>query len=236
MSNNRVLIKIVFSVYVILALLYNYAEATIHILHDNKIKIVMQNHNVVETPASSTGQTALVTKVAFALNDKCITSKQPYKGVSLSLTKGDMWSNSSSFATLHIKAGRHQAFHPADCFSNWINDIQFKSASGVLPDKLNFAIKGTLTYTYQTYGEVSCPSPFRVCYGPIPGTDRTLTIENLVFGQHKNSWWLASPNCQGSYNTKANHDKSVLNCKTKTGKKVCLFLRTDNILIKDGQC
>ena len=244
MNNNKILIKVAFSVYVILALLYNYAEATIHTLHDNKIKIVMPNYNIVKVSDTYADRQALVTKVTFALNDKCITHKQPYKGVSVSLAKGSMQEGANvqvgppSIATLNVKAGRHQSFHPANCFSDWINKIQFRSASGVLPGKLNFAVKGTLTYTYTTYHlGVPCKNdPHSVCYGPTPGTDRTLTIENLVFGQDKNSWWLASPNCQGNYNTKASHDKSVLNCKTKTGKKVCLSLGKDSILIKDGQC
>ena len=237
MNNNKILIKIAFSLYVILILLYNYAEATIHKLHDNKIEIVMPIYNLVDTSDSFAQRQALVSKATFALNDKCITSKQPYKGVSLSLVKANLWNSSPSVAILHVKAGRHQSFHPANCFSDWINKIQFRSASGVLPGKLNFAIKGTLTYTYTTYRlSGSCPDPHGLCHHPVPGSDRTLTIENLVFGQDKKSWWLASPNCQGSYNITASHDKSALNCKTKTGKKVCLSLGKYSILIKDGQC
>ena len=239
MNNNKILIKIAFSLYVILTLLYNYAEASIPILHGNKIKILISNqNNIVKTPPSPTDQRFLVSKATFALNDDCITSKQPYKGIHLSFAKGNIVEGSPSVATLNVKAGRHQSFHPANCFSDWVNNIQFRSASGVLPGKLNFAVKGTLTYTYTTYHlGVPCKNdPHSVCYGPTPGTDRTLTIENLVFGQDKNSWWLASPNCQGSYNTKASHDKSALNCNTKTGKKVCLSLGKDSVSIKDGQC
>ncbi|MCY4177823.1 MAG: hypothetical protein OXD32_04920 [Endozoicomonadaceae bacterium] len=67
--------------------------------------------------------------VAFIENDHCVTSGQPYKGVS-----------TYKYMSIRVKAGRKNASYPKSCFKNWVAADNY----GRLPDSLHFVVKGTL--------------------------------------------------------------------------------------------
>jgi len=110
--------------------------------------------------------------VSFEEEDHCVSSGQPYDGVSV-----------SSDDTIEIKAGRHGTSEVAAWFKN-------QSSGGVVigcdtddqyPSKLNFAVFGTLTFEFN---------------------GKTHVVKKMLLAQghnarDRNNWWTGGPQMQG---------------------------------------
>lgn len=90
--------------------------------HDNDV--------VFQTPAD--------TSYSFRETDHCITSEQPWNGITVKSEEGKL--------TLTIKAGRSGSDEVAEYFKNATNSgfIVKTDSADSMPDKLNFAVKGVL--------------------------------------------------------------------------------------------
>jgi len=124
--------------------------------HDNDVRLIL------------TG----IKLVSFEVDDYCISSGQPYSGVSV-----------TSDDTIQIKAGRHGTSGVAEWFKN-------NSSGGVViacdsddkyPSKLNFAVFGTLTFQL---------------------TGKTYVVKKMLLAQghnarDRNNWWTGGPEMQG---------------------------------------
>lgn len=109
---------------------------------------------------------------SFDVTDHSISDGQPYEGVTVS---GD--------DKLNIRAGRHGS----DKVAKWFKE---KADTGVVaacdtfdsyPDKLNFAVYGTLTFE---------------------SAGKTWVVKNVLFAQghnarSRNNWWVGGPQMEG---------------------------------------
>jgi len=103
---------------------------------------------------------------SFELDEHCITSGQPWEGVT---TEED-----SHSGTLIVKAGRKGSKETAAWFVDKAENgsILGCSSSSKYPDKLNFAFTGTLKFTH---------------------ANKTIKCKNVLIGQGhstRNTWWL----------------------------------------------
>ncbi len=110
--------------------------------------------------------------VSFKEEDHCVSSGQPYDGVSV-----------ASDDKIEIKAGRHGTSEVAAWFKNY-------AAEGIVigcdtddryPSKLNFAVFGTLTFEF---------------------TGKTYVVKKMLLAQghsarDRNNWWTGGPEMQG---------------------------------------
>ena len=117
-----------------------------------------------------------VTAFSFEQTGYSITSGQPYGGVSSSVT------DSGAEAQIVVKAGRKGSSDVAEWFKDRVGSGQtiVCDSTGTFPDKLNFAVEGTMTIT----------------------TDKgTYTCDNVIIAQGHfgttNNWWMGSPDWQG---------------------------------------
>jgi len=111
-----------------------------------------------------------VSLVQFSETSHSITDGQPYGGVTFS----DNW--------LDVKAGRHESSGVADDFNAGLtgdNALGLCTVSDSLPEELNFAVFGTLSF-------------------PIDDTTRDCQEIRLAQGHRPpdmNNWWLAGTHC-----------------------------------------
>ncbi len=111
-----------------------------------------------------------LTDCSFTETDHSISSGQPYSGVTSKMKDGK--------CKVTIKAGRHGSSEVAKWFSSEIDTGAAIAcdSSGPMPDKLNFAVEGTLVLTQG---------------------DQTTTCENVILAQghfgFTNNWWMGSP-------------------------------------------
>lgn len=117
-----------------------------------------------------------VNSFSFTETGHSITSGEPYSGASGSV------SDAGSKAKITVKAGRKGSSDVADWFKTQVGSGQtiVCDSKGNFPDKLNFAVQGTMTI----------------------GTDEgTYTCENVIVAQGhfgvNNNWWMGSPDWQG---------------------------------------
>lgn len=135
------------------------------------------------------------TTVNFYLTEHCISTKQPFNGVTPSLQHN----------ILDVKGGRHASKEVARCFRRWISDKQNTFCKD--PQKLNFAIKGMLTVTYRDH-------TYSI-------SDMVLAQGRSGFS---NNWWLGGLRCQyKDINMPQGFDsiKDNITCLSNSGDKLC---------------
>lgn len=136
--------------------------------------IIFQRRNGMATERDNYVQLSLtgIKIVSFEEEDHCVSSGQPYDGVSV-----------ASDDKIEIKAGRHGTSEVAAWFKN-------QSSGGVVigcdtddqyPSKLNFAVLGTLTFEF---------------------TGKTYVVKKMLLAQghnarDRNNWWTGGPKMQG---------------------------------------
>jgi len=118
-----------------------------------------------------------VTAFNFVESSNSITSGQPYGGTTSGVNDEQGW--------IDIKAGRQGSAAVAQWFAGQVGAGQTAvcDSTGNLPEELNFAVSGTLTFTLST--------------------NQTYVCGNLVIGQGHftgvNNWWIGGPNMQGAH-------------------------------------
>lgn len=119
-----------------------------------------------------------VTQFDFAETAHSVSSGQPYGGTSSKVSKA------GAEAQIVVKAGRHGTSQVADWFKTQVGSGQTLvcDSKGTFPDKLNFAVKGTLKMTVG---------------------DKKITCQDVLVGQGhfgaNNNWWMGGPNMQGTH-------------------------------------
>jgi hypothetical protein len=114
---------------------------------------------------------------SFAETAHSITSGQPYGGVTSGVSGGK--------GKITVKAGRKGSTQVADWFKQQVGAGQTLvcDSKGTYPDKLNFAVEGTLTI-----GEVN---------------GRTVECDNVIVAQGHfattNNWWMGGPYMRGAH-------------------------------------
>lgn len=114
----------------------------------------------------------------FTETGHAITPKQPYSGTFSNVSKA------GAQARIVVKAGRKGSEGVADWFKAQVGAGQTLvcDSKGTFPDKLNFAVKGTLKMTIG---------------------DKKITCDNVIVAQGhfgvNNNWWMGGPNMQGAH-------------------------------------
>jgi hypothetical protein len=135
-----------------------------------------------------------VQSFSFAPTAYNITSGQPYGGT----TSGVSQAGKQGF--ILVKAGRKGSTSVAQWFQQQVGAGQTLvcDATGTFPDKLNFAVQGTLTM--QVGG-------------------KTFTCDNIIVAQGNfatvNNWWMGGPNMAGAHVGPSG--ATVQTCKGKDG-------------------
>lgn len=107
-----------------------------------------------------------------------ITAKQPYSGTTSNVSK------TGTEARIVVKAGRKGSDGVATWFQKQVGAGQTLvcDTKGTFPDKLNFAVKGTLKMTIG---------------------DKKITCNDVIVAQGhfglNNNWWMGGPNMQGAH-------------------------------------
>lgn len=109
----------------------------------------------------------------FQLDEYCITSGQPWEGVSTDET--------SDSGTIIVKAGRKGSKDVAEWFKDKVEDGSLIgcSSSSKYPEKLNFAFTGTLSFTH---------------------SNKSIKCEKVLIAQGhstRNTWWLGGSEMTG---------------------------------------
>lgn len=119
-----------------------------------------------------------VTQFDFSETAHSVSKDQPYGGTTAKVSK------SGAEAQIVVKAGRHGTPKVAEWFKTQVGSGQTLvcDSKGTFPDKLNFAVKGTLKMTVG---------------------DKTITCQDVLVGQGhfgvNNNWWMGGPNMQGAH-------------------------------------
>ena len=239
------------------------AHAWIHIVHKNNLTITAMKNNPphkLQLPPD-TLKAEEINAITFNENSHAISHGQKYEGTAMKFTGciNNQVPKCYPHSTLTIKASRHQKSAVADQFSQWLNNIALSSISSNLPSKLNFAVKGILSYK----GIHQCqPADKNPACKTKKTENQSVTIENFIFAQNEDHWWLGSPNCVFDYNElRKRHEHkwlkkilikdwldckarmftackttSFMTCKTKEGGSACVSLKKNTVNIVPGQC
>ena len=136
--------------------------------HSNHVKLV--------------GNLRFIKGTTFSEKEYCITSGQPYKGLSSSLNAIESQNGTSSILDIKIKAGRHKSkHHVTDCFKSWTNQSENHTIFGKYPKHLNFIVQGTLTIAY-------------IHPDTNTGSTKHVVFEDIILAQGhsitSNNWWF----------------------------------------------
>jgi len=122
-----------------------------------------------------------IQSIQFDVKEYRITTNQPYEGVTTDT------SEDKSEGKVTVWAGREKAYKPA---ASWFRDeVGNGFAIGLrdknpFPKKLNFALKGTLTFIYSDSSVINC--------------NDILIAQGSVTGASINNWWLGAKKMSGT--------------------------------------
>ena len=181
--------------------------------HSNHVKLIGNVHFIKGT--------------TFSEKEYCITSGQPYKGLSSSFNAIESENGTYSILDINIKAGRHKSSHVNDCFKSWTNQSENHTIYGKYPKRLNFAVQGTLTIAYTNL------------YAGIEVTQHVV-FEDIILAQGhssaSNKWWFGGKNC--THLKQNDTSNNSMSCKSQSGYYWCVkrHNKVNAFYITGGRC